>query len=159
MARTIKNVKHEFDLFERANLESILNYVAVQTGINKNDILRPTRQRDIVKARELVYYAMYEGMKFTLTEIAIVVNKDHSTVWNALQNIKESKDENIVKLRTDILIFLDPKLKDEHRIVKFMLKNGIRITDSIPHAGQILRSIEHLLANKGYKLAIKEIKK
>jgi len=58
-------------------------------GVSENQAFGKSREKQIVKARHLIWYLLRENKKMTLNAIGARYNRDHASVSNALKkNIK-----------------------------------------------------------------------
>lgn len=70
------------------NLMAILSAVGQATDVVIYDILSQSRKFEIVSARHLFCYVAYIHNRYTLSSIGLFINRDHSTVINAVQQFE-----------------------------------------------------------------------
>ena len=66
--------------------EKIIQVVESVTGINRELILSKKRKAEIVEAKRLTMILLFQS-GIGVTDIGILLNKDHSTVWYHTQDI------------------------------------------------------------------------
>ena len=83
-------------------IQIIAQIVAKSNDITIEELLRKTRKRQIVQARQTAMYMCYKYTKYTLATIGENLGrKDHATVLHAVKTINNLIDTDI-KIRTTI---------------------------------------------------------
>lgn len=81
---------------ESVNVDFLIDFTCSEFGINKSDLKRKTRRRDIVLARYIIFYVLYMSSPHpSLAQVGAVFNKNHATVLHGLsvvETILEVKD-------------------------------------------------------------------
>lgn len=84
------------DSMSRANFDTIRDVVCHVTGISYDRVLKKSRKREVVVARQLICYWSRAMTKFSLKEIGLLIGgKDHTTVihsCNAVNNLLKTGD-------------------------------------------------------------------
>ena len=70
-----------------STLGTILDYVCLETGIYKNDILSDKQPRNIVEARQIYCYLAKKTTEYSLTDIGRFIKKDHATVIYSIRTV------------------------------------------------------------------------
>lgn len=89
---------------KRKIYEEIFNEISNHFGLTKSEILTPTKKREVVDARQVVYYVcMNRGIR--ISDMQSYLNKDgysvtHSTIINGLKMVEKNinKDEDYNKI-------------------------------------------------------------
>lgn len=62
------------------------------TKENVNDVNSPTRNKDTVLARWMVWYLANDILKISLADIGRIYNRDHTSVMRGINKLKKSTD-------------------------------------------------------------------
>ena len=86
-----------YDIFiqkveKRVGLHKMLSMVSLYTGVSYDELTGQGRRADIVRAR-MFYYKLARMSGYTLSEIAVSVNHNHSTVIHQLKKFEDLTDE------------------------------------------------------------------
>lgn len=83
--------------------------IALQnTHITKNQLLLKSRKRDLVTARQTIFYLLRKYSKYTLSDIGTQFNQDHATVLHGHKHIIQLLDSDR-KFKAEIQ-FLEDKI-------------------------------------------------
>lgn len=83
--------KHTTGKYEQRALRRVLQLVSRELGVQQKHIMSTVREERIVIARHLCAWLLYYGEKLTLTQIAELLKRDHSSVLYAIQNIEDQR--------------------------------------------------------------------
>jgi chromosomal replication initiation ATPase DnaA len=76
------------------DIESIELIVCDQQGMDKDVLHMPSRKREIVQCRQLVYYFAHDYTDKSLANIGAYFNQDHATVLHGINSIAGLKENN-----------------------------------------------------------------
>ena len=77
------------------NLDRIFFAVTLKTGIKKDVMLKKTRKREIVQARQLVQHFAKLKLDKSLSQIGVLTGlKDHATVLHSYKTVNNLKEFN-----------------------------------------------------------------
>lgn len=79
----------------------IIKEVCDLTGLTRNQMIGPSRLKRIVWPRRVAMWRMRTELGMTMEMIGEVMNRDHTTVVTALQNVKRIHDELLQKQGQD----------------------------------------------------------
>jgi len=72
----------------------VARLVATGFGISANDILISQRgNATIARARQLTAYLLHTGLSMTLSEIAVILSKDRTTIGHSCRVIEDLRDD------------------------------------------------------------------
>lgn len=104
----------------KTKLSYIIELVSRECGLTKEMLYNKSRKREIVYARQLVWYYAHMTTKETLSSLGRIFNKDHATVLYGIRNIKNQIEvgyDNVVelnnKVRPHLKYWIDVKSKEE----------------------------------------------
>lgn len=84
--------------------EQLLNLVIENTcaefGITQKVLKTICRKRNLVEARQIIMFILWETRNYTLTSIGKIFNRDHTTVIHSKDNIIDLMEFNeLIRLR------------------------------------------------------------
>jgi chromosomal replication initiation ATPase DnaA len=79
------------------NAPRYLEAICKVSGLNKEDILSDSRERHLVRARQL-FYACLRSEGTSWTRIARLVGRDHTTVMRGVDNVPSEAIKEILVL-------------------------------------------------------------
>ncbi|WBP84022.1 helix-turn-helix domain-containing protein [Mycoplasmopsis edwardii] len=95
----VKNIfKDQFSLPTNATPDLIIKKVSSYYKVSTREIIGKTRKKEIVIARHICIILMDNLLNMSSTEIGKVLNKDHTTVLNALKKSKNEGSDSSIKL-------------------------------------------------------------
>ncbi|EIE41007.1 chromosomal replication initiation protein [Mycoplasmopsis canis UF31] len=98
----IKNIfKDYFSSFIAPTPEIIVKAVSNYYKVNTREIMGKTRKKEIVIARHIAIILMDNLLNMSSTEIGKYLNKDHTTILNALKKSKNDTPDSSLKLTLD----------------------------------------------------------
>jgi len=74
-------------------LQYVMNVVIEETGIERNALMSPRRNKNIVTARMLFSYAARQFTTQSLVAIGKCIDKDHSTVVHSVQTVEGNPEK------------------------------------------------------------------
>ena len=72
-------------------MKNIIKYTSEYFGIDEKLLTGKSRKFELVRKREYVYFYCRNNLNMTLKEIGSLFNRDHSTVINGLDNMRNDK--------------------------------------------------------------------
>ncbi|WP_391591848.1 Chromosomal replication initiator protein DnaA [[Mycoplasma] cavipharyngis] len=70
------------------NEYNYIQRICEKLNVNLEEILSPSRKQDIVNNRNIIAYILKTEMKYSLAKIGKILQRDHSTIRNSLNQIK-----------------------------------------------------------------------
>lgn len=86
---------------EKTTLE-IIEMICEQYSVTREQLKNQNRTKDLVFARHLCMYLLYNCVKLKLSQVGQVFNRDHTTVMNAIQKIEDYIETNSLNKREEI---------------------------------------------------------
>lgn len=82
------------------NPDNVFKAIEKVTGINRDILCSPARQRPIVEARYIFAYIVRKKTNLSLLEIGNILNKNHSSIifYNRQMDWFIKSDQNIINL-------------------------------------------------------------
>ena len=74
------------------SINFVIKELALEADVNYLEIVGPLRKANLARVRNVLCYMLHEYAHLSYTEIAIVLNRDHTTVMTA-----KKKGEDFVK--------------------------------------------------------------
>lgn len=68
---------------QKKSVNFVINDIATAANITRSELLGKSRKANLVRARFVLCYILYEYAQLTYNEIAAIVGRDHSTIINA----------------------------------------------------------------------------
>lgn len=68
------------------SIESVISNIAMKHKLKKQDLVGPSRKREIFEARKEAIKNIRENFNLSLKEIGRIFNRDHTSIINALKN-------------------------------------------------------------------------
>lgn len=94
----------EIKKMQQKNLLDIVFDCAEESfGLTREELIRKTRDRDIVDARTIIYWIIYPNYG-SLKEVGSIFHQDHSTVLNRLEKYSEFFS-NDINFRNKAILF------------------------------------------------------
>jgi len=92
----LKRAKINFSTTEASeqNFKRIIDVVLSETGVTESELREKRRFRELVELRMISMWAIRNNTSATWKNIGKYFNRDHSTVINAYNTIKELMDTN-----------------------------------------------------------------
>lgn len=84
----------EKELNQRPRPEQIIAQVAATTGISADRITGPSREAEVVKARDQVIFILFYGECMTTTEIGRILNRDHSSIVASVRRSRAAEESS-----------------------------------------------------------------
>jgi chromosomal replication initiator protein len=81
--------KKELIKFTKCKSDKIIDLICTNYKVSFDDIKSKSRKRNVVMARQLICYFIYEHTKLTLIKVAEMLNRDHSTIIYSKDIVKE----------------------------------------------------------------------
>ena len=118
--QTSKSLELEQEQFTDETEKKILQRICVMFQISKEDLHSYRRDRKHIKARQSAVYLLKQLTSFSLSEIGIIVGRNHSTVHATLKKVKErmSKDVFFQKQMQTFLQEFEKKSFPSNTLVK-----------------------------------------
>jgi len=91
--------------FDNAKMSVMCAIILGQAGLTLFDLQSKSRKNDIVKTRNICMYIGYSVYKFTFKDIGIFFNRDHSTVMNSC-NVVRNLSETDYSFRSKLLYLI-----------------------------------------------------
>jgi len=95
----------------KAECEVIIGGVAGYYGLTFEDIIRKTRKREIVQARQLAMYLCRKLTNTWIKDIGKIFNKHHTTVIHAIKTVKDLKSIKDVYINDEIIEKIEENIK------------------------------------------------
>lgn len=102
----IPDVKIQSEVTNTISVYDVIHLVTDHTKINLDVILTKTRKREVVVARQIIFYFLRKYSNLSTTAIGKQFNKDHATVLHANKTINNLKDSD-KKFATNIQLIED----------------------------------------------------
>jgi len=97
--------REKIDGIEFVSANRIIAAVEKHFEITKDDLLRKCRRIEIVYPRQVAMFLLAHYTALTLKSIAVIFNKDHTTVVHSMQTIDNYIDTDPnVKVQMDAII-------------------------------------------------------
>jgi chromosomal replication initiation ATPase DnaA len=75
-----------------SDTDRILEDISTRTGISVDRIKSPSREDEVVKARDRVIWRLWEELGMSTTGIGQVLNRDHSTIVTSLRRTRAAAE-------------------------------------------------------------------
>lgn len=105
----------QFDM----EMTDLLTIVSKATNITKREILGNSRKREIIQARGLFCYMAVRNLKKMTTTTGRFLNRDHSTIINAVKNYDGYIEMNVkpeVKFYETAVAHLEDEIRQNRRL-------------------------------------------
>lgn len=79
---------HNYKGGQPITIDKVLNDVAEEFKVSKEDILGKCRLREFVEARQVAQYIIREKMNNTLRTTGLVFGKKHCTIIHSIKNVE-----------------------------------------------------------------------
>ena len=102
-----------------AEMNDLLTIVSKVTNITKREILSNSRKREIIQARGLFCYMAVRNLKKMRTTTGQFLNRDHSTIINAVRNYDGYIEMNVkpeVKFYETAVAHLEDEIRKNGRL-------------------------------------------
>ena len=100
-------------------MNDLLTIVSKATNITKREILGNSRKREIIQARGLFCYMAVRNLKKMTTTTGRFLNRDHSTIINAVKNYDGYIEMNVkpeVKFYETAVAHLEDEIRQNRRL-------------------------------------------
>ncbi len=81
------------------SMRAIIRQVSEETGISIGEMLCYQRSRPIVRARWLMIWTMARDLKFSVSQMARLLGRDHTSLRNAIIAIDRERGTSVMSLR------------------------------------------------------------
>ncbi len=81
-----------YERLPQINISAIQELVCETFKVSKNDLLSPSRKKDVALARKIAFYLCRQYTKETYQSIGAAFNRNHSTVIYAVKTVKRALD-------------------------------------------------------------------
>lgn len=81
--------KKELLKYTKCKADKIIDLICTFYKVTFDDIKSKSRKRNVVMARQLICYFIYEHTKLTLHKVAEMINRNHSTIIYSKDVVKE----------------------------------------------------------------------
>lgn len=78
----------------RPRVEEILAQAAEESGVSVDRILSPSREAEVVKARDQVISKLWHEEYMTTTEIGRIFSRDHSSIVASLHRVRAAAESS-----------------------------------------------------------------
>jgi len=102
---------YEIDNDQTLSVTMILRVVSQVSGLSTNEILGKSRTNEACYCRDVCYHLMFERLGMSKVAIGKVFNRDHATVINGLEVIKNEKHNTELQSLLNQVTALLPKLE------------------------------------------------
>lgn len=82
------------------SMRAIIRQVSEETGVSISAMLCRQRHRPIVKARQLLFWTLARDLKFSLSQMARKLGRDHTTLRCAIMNVDRERGTDVMSLRS-----------------------------------------------------------
>ena len=109
---------YEIDNETTISTTMILRVVSQVSGISTNDILGKSRTNEVCFCRNVCYHLMFTRLGMSKVAIGKIFNRDHSTIINGLDVIKDETNNNALQdlLKQVELILPKEEVKNEDTV-------------------------------------------
>ncbi len=89
----------------------VLQMYSDYTGYSIPELMSPSRQQPIVKARFILYWIFHERMHRSKCHVGRIMNKDHSSVYHGVKKVNESLEMLALAIEICDNIFSDERMR------------------------------------------------
>lgn len=98
-----------FPAFSRYDAENIIKEVCEYFSLTRKQMMKRTRQREIVLARQISIYLIKKYSSLTLVSIAKIFKYDHTTIMHSIRSVmnlidtKDNASEDMKRIEQGIM--------------------------------------------------------
>ena len=82
-------------------VDKVFSMIETMTGVTKEQLVSPTRVKNVVAARHLAMHTMREHLGMKVVDVARLFNRDHTSVTHATKCINSGRHNKLIKSLID----------------------------------------------------------